>query len=62
MKPTKLRNLKDNAIFYLSKERKATTYKLLKLDRKNKTATYQSNTSSRTSTRSWDLGCFVSVK
>jgi hypothetical protein len=60
MKKTKLRNLKDNAKFYLSKERKATTYTLLKLDKKNKTATYQSNSSTRTSTRSWDLECLVS--
>lgn len=59
MKKTRLCNLKDNAIFYLSKERKATTYKLLKLDGKAKTATYQSNTSTRTSTRSWDLVCLV---
>jgi len=59
MKPTKLRNLKDNAKFYLSKSIKAVSYKLLKLDRKNKTATYQSNSSTRTSTKSWDLECLV---
>jgi len=60
MKSTKLKNLKDNQKFYLSKERKATSYTLLKLDRKNKTATYQSNTSTRTSIRSWDKECLVS--
>lgn len=60
MKSTKLRNLKDNQKFYLSKKKKATNYTLLKLDRKNKTATYQSNTSTRTSTRNWNLFCYIS--
>ena len=61
MKKTKLRNLKDNQIFYLSESRKAVTYTLLKLDRKTKKATFQSNNSTRTMVRKWDLVCLISV-
>ena len=60
MKSTKLRNLKDNQKFYLSKEIKAVSYTLLRLNRKEKTATYQSNNSTRTFERSWELDCFLS--
>jgi hypothetical protein len=60
MKQTKLRNLKDNQKFYLSKSIKAVNYTLLRLDRKSKTATYQSNNSTRTFERKWDLNCFLS--
>ena len=60
MRKTKLKNLLDNAKFYLSKEIKAVSYTLLKLDKKTKMATYQSNTSARTSVRGWGKEVFVS--
>lgn len=60
MKQSKLRNLKDNQRFHLSKRKGAVTYTLLRKDRKQKTATYQSNNSTRTYERDWNLKCFLS--
>lgn len=62
MKFSKLKNLKDNQPFYLSQSKKAVSYTLLSLDRKNKKATYQTEISKRTFTRKWDLACLVFIK
>ncbi len=59
MKPTKLNTLSDNQKFKLSKKKKAPTYRLQRLDKKSKTATYSSLRSKLTFERSWSRVCFL---
>lgn len=58
MKKSILRKLKDNQVFRIS-NRSSVAYRLLRLDKKTKTATYQSVNTSLTFERDWNKECLI---
>lgn len=56
---TTLKNLKDNSEFFLNLQRLRTKYTLLRLDKKTKTATFESQRSHKTLEKDWETKCFI---
>lgn len=59
MKSTTLKKLKDNQKFQLGNRKLSAVYRLVRVNKKEKTATYNSIESNRSFMSDWNRKCFV---